>query len=191
MLKKIRSGITRRPSTDQAPPAPTAAAAAPPPPIAESVGSSGYLVDGAVAPRRPTETDPALNPDVSSGLETITGAVAPRRPTAEVRTIPTLPGVSTIPVLNPDVSGSPGLETITDSTNSTPAVPAADAASPAATPYEEVNVSPEILKDATTPAAAPASAPVMSSGGRVETVPVRRPSRDVGDADRRSTVYYD
>ena len=100
MLKKIRSGISRRPSTDQAPPAPTAAAAAPPPPIAESVGSSGYLVDGAVAPRRPT---------------------------AEVRTIPTLPGVSTIPVHNPDVAGSPGLETITDSTNSTPAVPAADA----------------------------------------------------------------
>ena len=117
-----------------------------------------------------------MNPDVSSGLET----VAPRRPTAEVRTIPTLPGVSTIPVFNPDVAGSPGLETITDSTNSTPAVPAADAASPAATPYEEVNVSPEILKDATTPAAAPASAPVMSGGGRVETVPVRRPSRDVG-----------
>ena len=40
MLKKIRSGITRRPSTDQAPPAPTAAVAAPPPPIAESVGST-------------------------------------------------------------------------------------------------------------------------------------------------------
>ena len=73
--------ITRRPSTDQAPPASGAARRRPAPP-----------------PRRAEASAPGLPVD---------GAVAPRRPAAEVRTIQTLPGVSTTRCTIPTYPAAP------------------------------------------------------------------------------------